>query len=798
MKKRNERVLEVFFLGVGLAIAMVLISKVCFELSYDGFYKDVDRIYSIRTGYERQGESKDFGQVSGGVAPGFKQEIPGVLEDTRYTSVFNSSIFYDKDGNKLTAEHIVTDTSFFKIFDRPFLAGDPQKALESWNGDIAVSRSFAEKLGGVQEAIGKVLSNADAPTVKLNVCGVYEDFPKNGSIQADIILSIDVMGKGSTDNWLGNDRYLGFVKLAPGVDPLSLKPAIRKMQEAHQPMEEMEKNGTKLWYYLDGFADQHRTLPEVRNLVLILSIVSLLLLLISVLNYLLVAIGDVIRRAKEVGVRKCYGAEARNIYGLLLKDTAVTLGLSLVLAALLILSFRGPIESLTDVSVKDLVTPLSGLIIIGIIFIVFVTSALIPAHMFMNIPVSSAFRGYKENKRRWKLTLLAFQFAISAVLLSLVLIVSAQYRKALNNDLGYDSRNLVYATFPSYGQDKMNEIAQSLRQLPEVKAAELTYVLPFWTASGNNIYLPGDSRELFNVADEYGSSEGFFKMMGFRLLEGTEPKGPKDVAVSKSFVERMNKLADWRDGAVGKSLVITEHSNGDKDVFTICGVYADYLIGSITKDEMDERPSIRFCWNKSFFQADTTAASAGSRNSYDWSSTMQTLVVKLDEVTPESKAKVLAVIKEAAPDSDPELESYSESLKDQYKGTLQMKRTYQIGTLFALLLAIVGLIGYVRDENYRRSSEIAVRKVNGAQSREIVRMLVLDVLKIAVAGVIIGDLAAWFIAHLWLEQFAVKVSLSPWFFIAADLAVLVIIVATVVFNSFRIAFTNPSESLKNE
>ena len=133
-----------------------------------------------------------------------------------------------------------------------------------------------------------------------------------------------------------------------------------------------------------------------------------------------------------------------------------------------------------------------------------------------------------------------------------------------------------------------------------------------------------------------------------------------------------------------------------------------------------------------------------------------------------------------------------------YDSTKQMKRTYELGSLFALLIAIIGLISYVRDENYRRSAEIAVRKVNGAQSSEIVSMLVMDVLKMAVIAVVIGDAGAWLVAHYWLQQFPVKIILSPLFFIAADIIVLAIIVATIAIGSLRIARMNPVDSLKSE
>ncbi|CCX51687.1 efflux ABC transporter permease protein [Alistipes sp. CAG:514] len=787
MRRKSDLIIKVLSLGVGMAIAVILIAKVCFELSYDNVYKDIDRIYKIRTGAVMQGEDKDFGQVSGAIAPGFKAEVPGVLEATRFTSIFNSENFIiDDDGSKVAAEHLLADSCFFRIFNRQFLAGEPEKALRSWSGDVAISKTFAEKLGGVGAAVGKQIANEDNPNLKLTVCGVYEDFPKNGSIHADVILSIEAMSKWSLSNWVGNDRYVAFVKLAEGVDPASLKDAIHEMQKAHQPLEEMEKSGLTLWYFLSPLATEHSSKPEVRNLVFILAIIAALLLLVSIMNYVLVAISDVIRRAREVGVRKCYGAESWDINRILLRETACNLGLSLAVAAALVLAFRGAIESLLGVPVQDLITPLSVWIVICVVVLVFLVSAIIPAQMFTRIPISSAFRGYKESKRRWKISLLSFQFAINAVLVSLVLIVSFQYRKVLNTDPGYEYRNLVYETFPSYDQTKMNAIAGALRSLPEVEAAELTYTMPFEKASGNNVYLPGDDRELFNIADEYGASEGFFDMMGFRLVEGSVPKGPNDVAVSKSFVTKMAAFADWSDGAVGKIVNISEH-----DQVTICGVYEDYVIGDVT--DMDERPSVRFCWNRDFYtEADKDV------DKYDWSGLMHTIVIKLSEVTPAAMRKVEKTIREVAPDSDAEVKAYSETLVNMYDSTKQMKRTYELGALFALLIAVIGLISYVRDENYRRSAEIAVRKVNGAQSSEIVSMLVMDVLKVALVAVLIGDAGAWLVAHYWLQQFAVKIALNPLFFIAADIIVLAIIVSVIVIGSMRIAHTNPVESLKNE
>ena len=153
MKVKNDILIKVLSLGVGLAVGIVLIAKVFFELSYDSFYKDIDRVYSIYTWFSQNDEGTDFGQVSGAVAVGFMQEVPGVEVGTRTTYVFNTDTYLDEDGNKLKATLVCADTCFFKVFDRPILAGDPVKALAK-SGTVMVSRSFAEKMGGVRECIG--------------------------------------------------------------------------------------------------------------------------------------------------------------------------------------------------------------------------------------------------------------------------------------------------------------------------------------------------------------------------------------------------------------------------------------------------------------------------------------------------------------------------------------------------------------------------------------------------------------------------------------------------------------------
>ena len=792
MKRNSDILIKVLSLGIGLAVGIVLIAKVFFELSYDSFYKDIDRVYTINTWYSHQGEEKDYGQVSGAVAVGFMEEVPGVEAGTRTTFVFNGDTYLDEDGNKLKATLVCADTCFFQVFDRPILAGDPVKILGKW-GSVMVSRSFAEKMGGVQECIGKQIANADMDGLKLTIEGVFEDFPKNGSLDYDILLSMETYGKQSTDNWLGNDRYKGYVKLMPGVDPATLSDAIRRMQEAHQPLAQIEAQGTSLKYFLKPFSKMHTSAPEVRQQVILLTIVAALLILISLLNYILIVISSLVKRSKEVGVRKCYGAEGKHIYGMLTKEALLHIVLSLVLAAIIIFAGRGIVENLLGVPFQTLLVPQSIVAIVAVILFVLVISIVVPAELYQRIPVYAALKNYTENSRNWKLGLLGFQVLINVFLVVMMLIIGRQYQKVSHADTGYDYDNLYYISLFDGDRQAITRAVRTLESLPEVRGVATAYNLPYNGSNGDNVYLPDDDRELFNIADQYECSDGFYDLMGIEFLEGRAPRDSSEIVVDEKFVAKMAEFTDWSDGAVGKQVFITGHdrsSEQERSYFTISGVYKSYLIGNLTG--VDPRPSALFygeigsmsSWMPHvLFKIPGQAGNDGGRHG------------RLDRP---SLDKVREALESALEGREINIISYEEQMRAAYDDSKKMRNTMAIGAVFSLLIALLGLIGFIRDESLRRSKEMAVRKINGATNREILGVFAKNILALSSVMAVIACVAAYFVAHKWLEQFAEKVSLNPLYFIGGAALVLLIVLGVVVLNCLRIARANPVESLKNE
>ena len=776
----KKNIVKVLSLALGLAIGVVLIAKVCFELQYDNYYADKERVYKIMTGAVRHNEDPmEADQVSGAVAPGFREFVPGVEAATRITPVFENNTYYTEEKNKLEAALLLADTSFFDIFNREIFSGDPHRIFSEW-GKVMVSRSFAEKLGGIEKAVGQSIYNESLPQVKLAIEGVYEDFPRNCSFaQVDILLSMTSYNKNSTENWVGNDRYHGYVKLLPGIDPNSLADAIHAMQEKNQPLEELEESGLKLWYWLERADKMHLGYSSANmNMVIMLSIVALLLISAASVNYILNTISTVVQRAKEVGVRKCYGAGSGNILLLILKEAAVNILASVAVAVAVILAMQGTIERLLDAPLASMFTPYAIVSAVAVCAIILFVSALVPARIFMGIPVSTAFRNYRESKRRWKLVFLAVQFTFTIFLVCVVAVFGKQYNMMLNEDLGYEYDNLLVVHMPGAKADDFFQVQEKMLSIPEVTGCEVVTELPMMGSSGNNVYLPGAEKELFNIADRYYASEGTADLLGMKFIEGKEPATPKEVAVSRKFVEKMQQFADWSDGAIGKAIILTEHSSHKDDIYTICGVYEDYKIGAVYSDD---RPSATF------------GAGQGWQNMY-----LSYVLVKVSKLDPNIIAQVQGEIENLLPDNSIEVAAYSDGILEQFSDIRKLKDSILLGGIFSLIISLMGLVGYIKDETRRRSAEMAVRKINGALPGEIVGLFVKDILPLVFVAVVLGNIAAYVTGDIALQMFQQKAHIGPWVYILGDIIVIAIILATVAVNSLHISWANPVDSLKSE
>ena len=776
-KKGRSNGIKILSLGVGLAMGLVLISKVCFERSFDKFYPDSDRIYRLHENIIRDGEYKSYGQVSGGVATAMQVEIPEVEKATGVTYLGGEKVlFKTQDGIRYSARYVVMgDTNVFDLLPRPILIGDPKETL-SRPGYVMISNRIAKLLGGAEQAVNKEFEFESSPGQTYTIGGVFEDVPENSHLRFEIVASLEGMSKWSREIWRGNDRYLGYVKLYPGTDPESLTTAIREMQGRHCDLEEVKKAGIDLTYSLVPLMDMHSNSDEVKSMNSLLGFLAFVLIFTAAMNYVLIVISTLINRTKEVAVHKCYGASDKNLFGMIMSETCLHMLISLLLAAFLIVLFRTKTEELLGATLGALFSTQTIVILIGVCIVIFFITGLIPTYMFLRIPVAAAFRNFKESRRYWKLCLLFIQFLATAYLVALLSVINKQYDYMVNVDPGYAYEKLAYCSTQGVEESVRNTAIEELRKIPEVDKVSACYDLPISGMSGNNVSLPGDDRELFNIADMYWVKDDFFSLMEIPVIEGevfrSDGSASNKVMVSRSFVEKMEQVAGWTGSAIGKNIIITEHSqNGEP--FTICGVYEDVCIGSTGNP--DTRPTALF---------------------YDRYAPM--ILIKFHEMSPENIKKAQKVLEDVMPDRNVTVTAYYMDLIDLYKDSRTFRDSVMIGGIVTLIIALIGLLGYTSDETNRRGREIAIRKVNGATAWSILKMISKDISYIAIPAIVIGMTVAYYSGTGWLEKFTEKAPIGFFIFLAGAMMVYVLIIACVLYRAWAVSNSNPVDSLKSE
>ena len=777
-KKRENNLIKILSLGIGLAVGLVLLAKVTFELNYEDFYPGSDRIYQIQSNVIQDNKENAYGQVSGAVAPGFKAEIPEVEAATRLTWLSSDANYRTTDKNLYKGTFILADENFFDVLPRPIIAGDAKEIL-SGNLTAMVSKSVADRMGG--DVINKVIVMESYPGKEIVIRGIFEDLPKNSHIEYNIIISLPSIGHfmgDGRDNWLGNDRYRGYVKLHPDADYLSLAPAIRNMQQKHQPMERLKEAGVDLTYSLMPITSIHKEAEGVKNTIVIMSIIAFALLITALLNYILIVITSIIERSRQVAIYKCFGASGWDMTKISLTDTSIHFILSLILALLLLLFFRGTVEELLGTPISALLSAKSALLLATVSLILFAIALFAATSLQSGVSLIMLFKKQNKSKRQWKLVLLFVQFAASAFLFALLIMINRQYDRMVNDDPGYSFRNVLYTNLAGVKWSEKQKVIDKFRQYSFVEAVSLAEELPINGMSGNNVIIPGDDRELFNIADMYYADENFIPLMEIKIIAGenfSEKSIYGDMLVSKQFQEKMQTLAGW-ESIVGREIIVTEHG-----MRRVVGVFEDIRLTSIIDPEY--RPIVlSYAVNVPELIDDG----------------VDYIVVKLQNMSAQNTEILYNDIASLLPDREAVLTHYSDAMFDMYAPVRNIKNTIFIGGLITVLITLIGLIGYVNNEILRRRYEIAVRRVNGALLKDIIRPFVIEMLYISVPAIILGVTATYIAIGKVLDNFSEKAEMPLLLYLACGIFILIIIEAVVIINSLKISNQKPVDSLKNE
>ncbi len=787
-RKGEHTVTRIISLSAGLAFGILLIAEVLYYYSYDSFYPDAGRIYVVHENFRPDKSSEDMmshPRVSGAIGPGLKAEVPGIEAACRLNSI-GTNVFYAEDLNSYEADVSLSDEFLFDVLPRQVVMGNPAEILKTPLACM-VSEKIAKAIGG--DVIGKVITLKRYPDKKLTIAGVFKELPENTNYHYDLLISM-VSTKhftwDGTDNWMGNDRYYTCVKLEPGAAPESLAPAVRKMQEVHQDIVrlETEYGGSILKY---SFLPIRRLYSGgVTDMIIILSTIAIAVLFVSLMNYILLTLSALVTRAKSSAIHKTFGAQARTLQLIVFVETLILFFISMAGAVLIIAALKPVIESQLGHSIAAVMNPYVILPLLAIVTLLVLITGWFPGRFFSRIPVATVFRSYKQKNNRWKLALLFVQFAGASFILTLMIFVTLQFGMMKNADHGYNVDGVYYGSTVGMDGNRLQTILNELRALPEVENVGLGYGLPLNGASGNNVRPHDGQMELFNVADFYEADENFLSILDIKVSAGQNfspgNTAVNDIVISEKGSDMLKMHFGWTDGVVGKQIHITEHGST-----TVCGVFPDFIINSIA--EPDTRPAVFFYLPEERFVQMKIEKPASSF----------LILVKVREGLESGMKKEIAdVMNLGMPQKDATVRSLEEDLENMYNAQKGFRNALMAGNAVILVILVIGLLGYTTSEAGRHQKELAIRKISGATTSDILKVFILELEYIAIPSVLAGLIGVWFTVDKWMQNFAVKVPMHWGLFVLCSLAILFSVALVAAVNYYRFANRNPVEALRYE
>ena len=757
LRGRGSNVIKVISLTLGLLVGILLFARVAFELNYDSYYSEPENLcITLRTGISDGIKKEPNIDNYGKLAEAIRENFPDEVEDATVLDLFSQSPLYH-EGKKM--EHVILATSKSHVFSTlgiKVLLGDVSQ-LDRVDV-IFISRSLARRLFADANPIGKTINiEIDYP---LTVQGVFEDIPENTEFHFDGVYSFDTRSKqygSERGGWGYDSSYHCMVRFR--------HPDEREKVEVRMP--EMLKKyihnykGQSEEYSFMTPSQYHLQKPESRKIVMILSILGFAILLVAGMNNVLISVSSLAQRAKSVGIHKCNGASDGHIYRMFLYESALLILLSLLFVTVLLFTFKLEIEDLSGASLKALFTWQTLWVPILVSLVLFLVIGLFPGKLFAAIPVTQVFHRFTAHRFVWKRSLLFIQFTGIAFILGLLMVILLQYHQVMTRDMGYKVDNLAVGRSPYREIDKMDGI---LRGLPIVEEFCNASTIIYGGYMGQP-YTDAHGKEFMGRIEFV--DEHYVPVMGLQIIKGRNIQQDKEILINEEMVRQIG----WTDSPIGKNL-----EDGKNNFGTIVGVVKDYVVQSAYMPQ----------------------APVALMSNLEWMNVLNKRNIILKEPFGENLAKINTLMKEAFPTVDIVFRSARQEIDKQYQEVRRFRNVVIIASIAILLIALMGLFGFVNDEIQRRSKEIAIRKVNGAEVPDILRLVSGNIFWTALSAVLVGIVFAYIVSNKWLEQFSDRVSVNGGHFLVVIIIILLLIIGSVIGRSWNVANENPVNSIKNE
>lgn len=812
--------LSIIVLSLGMSSFILIFLYIQYEKSYDSSWSDPGQIYRVILEKSMpNGNITTTATNFNGLCRVIADEIPGVEAATGFQRDIVTA--YTHDNYLTNADFFWCDTSFFKVFDQPFVAGDRNNPFPIIQSAV-ISEKAAIKLFGNSDPVGQRFKVNEG--WEFIVSGVFADIPENSHLKIDILVtrqtlyyfiknfdnrsstlkSVSVSGSLEPDpssRWLwDNPNVYTYFRLKKKVDKESVMSSFSGICEKYT--KHLTAAGQKSRFilqpvqsiHLDSKYNNELSLNSEKRSIAVLYVIAILALAMSWIIFINFQITQSIGRAKEIGLKKVIGAGSAKILSQIVLQSVIINIFAILLAFSIFFLLSGGLSVYLQIPEHILVKGWTLVFFVAVFIAGSILSSIYPAYILISKNarqlLSEKFMHYNDGFKLRRL-LIVFQYAASVGLMIITFVIIRQVWYMKNKEIGLSIDQTVYSYTP---MSMIKKEGANLKLISFMEEAGMMSGVISLTASScipgievnfhsNKISLPdkpekrGDNFGVINIDHHFQDVFGP-KILAGRMFRLEDKPGGQQVVINREACKKLG--FDSPQIAIGKfvQVRVNDYLSIAEAPYLICGVVEDFHQESPRKimEPLLLIKDYRWKYDVGFITLRFKAS------------------VNRKELFEKFKAKWESFF----PDDPFEFHFTADNYKIQLKTDENLALLSVVYTGLSMLLAALGLYGLAANSAKKRVKEIGIRKINGAKISEIISLLNRDFMKWIAISFLIAFPLSWFIMHRWLENFAYKTSLDWWIFLIVGFIALSIALLTVSWHSRRAALMNPVEALRNE
>ena len=783
---RLATLLNLLGLGVAVATFYLFMTQVIYNRTYNHNIHDHEHMYRLEIYGGLFGE--DWGCNICRPFVTLLKEIPQVKDATYISPYINKTDV--KVGNRtITVPLINMGKPGIEFFTGKLLSGSSKTCGDGHN--VIVSRSTAEKMFGTANAAGKTFEgeNGDGSKTTVTVVGVSEDMPDNCTLPNGVYICENESVMNDWSEWSFNVYML----LDDGANPKKVERAIKlAFMKVNGVSEKDEKRFDKEVnmkfrispmddIYFSGVGKQDK---GNRNLVGVLTVASVFVLFIAMLNLLNFSLSEIPMRMRGINTRRVMGASIGSLRLKMIMENVMFAFVALLIGIVLVIAFQRSETCMKLVSgdihfsshmVLAAVMAVSALVVGAL-------SAVVPAFYSTSFTPAMVLKGsfgLSPRGRRLRMAIMAVQFCLAFALTIYIGVMSSQSSYIFNSDYGFNKNEVFYTWLSDEAKAKKDAVRAELKKLPFVESVGFAQNA-IGTSDGYMGWGRGDG-DHHMVLQVLPCDYEYLRTMQLKIVEGRDFR-ESDMKTG-AYVLNKTAMAQYKWLVVGDS--IGRQSNwGSQSNYNIVGVCNNFKLKSMRCD--NSNVAVAFV----IFGPDMA----------EWGDRCGQVFVRVaknqDKI--EAKRRIAEVLNRLDGSQKYEMWFLDDDLQQTYVEEFRFISQVKLFAIICIIITIIGVFSLTMFETEYRRKEIAIRKVMGSSIGSVVRLFAMRYALPLVVAFVVAAPVGWWLSNSWLQSFAEHTPIHWWLFPLSFVLVSAVVVITVIIQSWRVATANPVESIKTE